>query len=140
MGARAAATTRKPVVLDTDVLVEHLRGSDSARRLIDSIPYTARLLSTVVRMELLHGARDRTELRRLRRFLDSAFGGGTVHVSAEISRRALALVERHALAHRMAPADALIAATALTANAAVATGNVRHFDFVSSLAIIPFAG
>lgn len=138
MGTRSAPSARRPVVVDTDVLIDYLRGSDVARRLIERIPRAERMLSSIVAMELLHGARDRNELRRLNRFFDSAFGGGTIHVTAEVSRRATALVERHTLAHRMAPADALIAATALTARAALATGNVRHFEFVSGLAIIPF--
>jgi predicted nucleic acid-binding protein len=138
MGSRPSTGTRRPVLVDTDVLIEYLRGSDAAQQLFESIPYAGRVLSAIVAMELLQGVRNRSELRRLTRFFESAFGGGTVHISTEISRRASALLERHTLAHRMAPADALIAATALTERAALATGNHRHFAFVSGLSLIPF--
>jgi predicted nucleic acid-binding protein len=86
-------------------------------------------------MEVFRGAHDRLELKRLRRFLDSEFEK-VAHVTTEVSRRAVALVERHALSHRIAIGDALIAATALTLNASVATANVRHYDYISGLNVL----
>ncbi|MGZ4242203.1 MAG: hypothetical protein ACXVQ7_11425, partial [Actinomycetota bacterium] len=71
------------------------------------------------------------------RFLEGAFGG-TVHISEEISRRASALVDRYALSHRMAPDDALVAATALAVRAPLATGNVGDYRFVAGLSVKAF--
>lgn len=137
MGARAAQTADKPVLVDSDVLISYLRGSASARDFVNAIPHRFRLLSDIVAMEVLFGSRDAADLRRLRRFLDSAFER-TVHVTAEVSRRARLLLERHVLAHRMWPADALIAATALTVGASLATANVHDFRFVKGLHIVAF--
>lgn len=137
MGSRGSPPATSRIVIDADVLVSHLRGRPSAREFFDRIQPSRRILSAVVQMELLRGATDRLDLRRLRRFFDSSFGA-LVHVNEEISRRAIALVERHALAHRMKAADALVAATALTLRASLATANLRDYDFISGLHILPF--
>ncbi len=137
MGPSKPDASPRPVVLDTDVLVWYLRGDERARKLLQDIAPSRRLLSAVVRMELVRGVRDRPELRRLVGFLDSAFAR-TIHITQDISRRATTLVERHALAHRIAPDDALIAATALNASALLATANLRDYTFVSGLDVMPF--
>lgn len=137
MGAKPSSPQVRPVVLDSDVLIAYLRGLDRARSLLEDIRYSQRLLSAVVFMELMHGARDRAEKRRILRFVDGSFGR-IVHVTDEMSRRATALVERHTLAHRVAPTDALVAATALTLKATLATGNVSDFRMISGLRILPF--
>lgn len=139
MGARPAraATPRELVIFDSDVLVWHLRGSAAARDLLQRTPYTGRLVPSIVVMELMRGCRNRAELRQLRRVLESAFEG-VVHVSEEMSRRATTLVERYALSHRMWATDALIAATALTLKASLATGNVSDYRFVPGLRLLHF--
>lgn len=137
MGARKSPTSRDPVLFDSDVLIWYLRGEDAARDFLEAIPRSRRLLSSIVAMELIHGCRDRNDLRRLRRFLDATFGG-LVHVSEEISRRATTLVERYALSHRIAPDDALIAASALTVRANLATANIADYRFISELKLLPF--
>lgn len=136
MGARSPKPPAGPVVFDSDVLIWYLRGAAAARGFLDSIAHSRRLLPAIVLMELLLGARDKAEVRRLRRFLDASFGG-VMHVSEEISRRATSLVERYALSHRLAPDDALIAATALTARGSLATANDADYRFITGLSLAP---
>ncbi|MGZ4211891.1 MAG: PIN domain-containing protein [Actinomycetota bacterium] len=124
LGSRDPSPERAPVLFDSDVLIWILRGSERARAFFESVPASNRMLPAIVEMETVHGARDRSDLRLIRRFLDGAFAG-TIHISEEISRRAAALVERYALSHRITPHDALIAATGLTMRAPLATGNAR---------------
>ncbi len=137
MGAQRSPSAGGPVVFDSDILIWYLRGAEPARRFLESIPFSRRQLPSIVVMELARGCRDRTELRRLNRFFDAAFGG-VVHISEEISRRATTLVERHALSHRITADDALIGATALTLRATLATGNVSDYRFISGLQLLPF--
>lgn len=137
MGTRKPPAASGPVVFDSDVLIWYLRGEQAARDFLESVAHSRRLLPAVVVMELARGCRDRAELRRLRRFLDAAFGG-VVHVSEEISRRATALVERYALLHRITPDDALVAGTALTLKTTLATANVADYRFISGLSLSPF--
>ena len=137
MGARKSPSSGGPVVFDSDVLICYLRGKESAQRFLESYQPSRRLVPAVVVMELLQGCRDRTELRKLRRFLDSDFAG-VVHISEEISRRALTLAERYALSHRMAPDDSLVAGTALTLRGSLATANVADYRFIPGLPLLPF--
>jgi hypothetical protein len=137
VGSRKSPEALGPVVFDSDVLIWYLRGREESKTFLDAIAPSRRLLPAIVVMELLRGCRDRVELRRLRRFLDGAFAG-TVHISEEISRRASALVDRHALSHRITPDDALVAATALTVRAPLATANLADYRFISGLSLKPF--
>ncbi len=137
MGSRRPSRAVGPVVFDSDVLIWYLRGREESRAFLDAISPSGRLLPAIVVMELVRGCRDRAELRRLHRFLDGAFAG-TVHISEEISRRASALVDRYTLSHRMTPDDALVAATALTVRAPLATGNVTDYRFIAGLSLRPF--
>ena len=47
----------------------------------------------------------------------------------------MALMERHHLSHALGMADALIAATALTREAPLLTGNVKPYRMVEGLAL-----
>ncbi len=120
------------MLLDTDVLVWFFRGRESARVAVDECS-TVRL-SAVSYMELVQGARDKSELLELRRAI-SDNGWRVIPISEGISHRAVLYVERHALAHGLRLADALIAATAVEAGGALFTANVRHYRFLSELEV-----
>lgn len=137
MGTRKPSQPSGEVVFDSGVLIWYLRGAETARDFFDAVAHARRLLPAVVMMELVRGCRDKTEVRRLKRFLQATFGG-VVHISEEISRRATTLVERHALSHRLTPDDALVAATALTLKAELATANVADYRFIAGLGLLDF--
>jgi predicted nucleic acid-binding protein len=61
-----------------------------------------------------------------------------IHPDEEISRRAIRLLELHALRAGLRVVDALIAATALEAGAALATANVRHYRAITGLSVVSF--
>ena len=54
------------------------------------------------------------------------------------SRRAIRLLELHALRAGLRVVDALIAATALEASVALATANVRHYRAIAGLSVVRF--
>ncbi len=83
-------------------------------------------------MELYAGARHRTELVLIRSALRD-LGFASVPLNAEIGTRAVGLVESFALSHGLAPADALIAATALETAEPLVTGNRKHFASIPNL-------
>ena len=118
------------MLLDTDVLVWFLRGRESALAALAECASVE--ISTVSYMELVQGVRDKSELLELRRAIGEN-GWRVIPVSEAISHRAVAYVERHALAHGMRLADALIAATAVETGEALMTANVRHYRFLSDL-------
>ena len=118
------------MLIDTDVLVWFFRGRESARAAVAGLAGVG--LSAVSYMELVQGVRDKSELLGLRQAIGEN-GWRVIPISESVSHRAVLYVERHALAHGMRLADALIAATAVEAGQALMTANVRHYRFLPDI-------
>lgn len=118
------------ILVDTDVLIWNLRGTESAAELLDTNPGFQ--VSAVTYMELAQGVRDKAEFRTLHRAL-SFWDAKIIHISEAISARASFLVEQHALSDSMQLADALIAATALEHGLVLVTGNDKHYRVIDGL-------
>ena len=119
-------------LLDTTVVVDHLRGREEATRLLrhEFEAGTAIAASELVRFELLAGMRD-GEVERLAAFFSSLRWVG---VNDDIARTAAALFRRHRTAHAgIGVADYIIAASALVLDAELLTTNVRHFPMLAGL-------
>jgi predicted nucleic acid-binding protein len=109
------------LLVDTDVLVDHLRG---ARRL--QADGRALAISVVSRCELFAGRDDADGLRRFLAPLIELPVDPTIAELAGMARRETGI----------AVPDALIAATALTHGVPLATRNRRHFDGVAGLRVV----
>jgi len=109
------------VLVDTDVLVDHLRGE---RRLSADVRPLG--VSVVSRCELFAG---RDDLERLRRFLWPM-------IEMPIDRPVAELAGMTRRETGIAVPDALIAATALTHRIPLMTRNRRHFDRVAELRVV----
>ena len=107
------------VVVDTDVLIDHLRG----HRRLD--PATTTAYSVVSRCELFAGTDDAAIIRTL---LDAM-------VEVDVDRRVAETAGAIRRDHRLAMADAIVAATALGLGVPLVTRNARHFRGVTGLAV-----
>lgn len=110
-------------VLDTTILIDHLRGLEAARGYLRSLREAPRC-SEITRAELLQGLRDDEG--------DAAGALCTVlewaAVDERISRRAGELGRRYRRTHPgLGVADLIIAATAMESDEPLATSNIRHF-------------
>ena len=117
-------------LVDTDVLVDCLRGTIAAQAWLKSVAQPPFAVPAAVAMELVMGCRDRADLERIQRFL------ATFEVAwPEASEFAGAY--RLLLAHRLSSGldipDCLIAATAVARNARLYTFNLKHFQVVPGL-------
>lgn len=123
------------MLVDTDVLIWHLRGYAQATRKLDSL---ARLtLSSVSYLEVLQGLRNKSELTAIKKMLQHR-DALVLPVSEMITQRAIDLMESLTLSHGLQMGDALIAATALEHRLALLTANIKHFSAVDGLAIDVF--
>lgn len=104
------------VLVDSDVVIDHLRG-------IRSLPPRRLAFSVITRCELFAGRDDPTLLRRLLAPLQE------IPIDTAIAERGGALKRDH----RVPTPDALIAATALERELPLMTRNVRHFERVPGL-------
>lgn len=120
------------IVLDTSVLIDHLRGHDEARRVVDTAlaDHGAVVGSVLTRTEILTGVRPGAEsaTRRLLASIDWA------PVDETIADAAGALARQW---HRQFPGidtvDYVIAATADAHGVAPTTRNVKHFPMFPGL-------
>ena len=112
------------MLVDTDVLIWHLRGHAQATRRLDRLD--ALTLSSVSYLELLQGMRNKAELIAVKKMLVRR-AATLLPMSEAITQRAIALMESLTLSHGLQMGDALIAATALEHGLAVLTANVKHF-------------
>lgn len=124
------------MLVDTDVLIWHLRGYPQATRRLDQLP--ALMLSAVSYLEVLQGMRNKAEFIAVQKMLQRR-QATTLPVTEAITRRAIELMEAMTLSHGLQMGDALIAATALEHGLPVLTGNVKHFAAIPSLLIEGFA-
>lgn len=126
-------------LLDSDVCIEILRGLAEPQR--DRLRSWAPLaVSTVTAAELAYGAERSGRPAHALRQVDVLLEGMTVLPLDEASARRAGAV-RAALARAgtpIGPHDVLIAATALTHDLPLVTGNVREFQRVTGLVVEPW--
>ena len=123
------------MIFDTDVMIWAFRGNAKALDAIDAS--TERSISSVTYMELLQGVRNKKEMLSIKRFL-STLGFSVLPVTANISSRAVAIMEDTALKSDLGVCDALIFATALDAGDTLLSGNAKHFKEVPLLDAVAF--
>jgi predicted nucleic acid-binding protein len=124
------------MLVDTDVLIWHLRGYPQATRRLDELGVLT--LSTVSYLEVLQGMRNKAELLAVKKMLERR-SARLLPVTEAITLRATELMEALTLSHGLQMGDALIAATAIEHQLPVLTANVKHFSAIASLTVEAFA-
>lgn len=126
-----------PLIFDTDVGVWMLRKHPEALDFARSVEPYERNLSVVSYLELLRGCRNAREARDLGELVEDWFSE-VVSLTPSISQSTVGLMKQFAFARHPGVDDLLIGATALERHEAVATGNVKHFDFIPGLLVRAF--
>ena len=120
------------VVLDTDILIDHLRGFTKAKiflALFDEKSISG-MISTLTVMELLSGKSASEDIKRIKiEKLLSLFK--TVDVTFSIAEKAGELRRKYSTN----PIDSIIAATAISYNLKLVTCNISHYQMVEGLTI-----
>lgn len=122
----------KPILVDTDVLIDFLRGHEQAVSFVN-LESDRIILSSIVVAELYAGVRGGegdAEQTTLKGFL-SLFR--VVHVTAAIARLGGLYKRDYGKSHGISLADAVVAATATLENAELKTLNVRHYPMFNAL-------
>jgi tRNA(fMet)-specific endonuclease VapC len=118
------------VFLDTDVLIDCLRGTSSAQEWLARAASETFQIPGIVAMELIVGCQNQADLQRTRKFL-SAFD--VVWPDASEFAQAYELLATYYLASGLSIPHCLIAAMALARSARLYTFNLRHFRTVRGL-------
>ena len=121
------------ILVDSDVLIEHLRGKGAARDwLVSARQSSGPLAISVVSLTEIAGGMREPERREVMRLLGSM---QRFEVTEQVAWRAAALMQEYRRSHSgIGLGDYLIAATALTEGLELATLNVRHYPMLPELA------
>ena len=122
----------RSILLDTDVLIDFLRGHPKAVAFVDANQHRI-ILSAIVVAELyagVRGGKDDREQRVLREFL-SLFR--IVPVNTDIAELGGLYKRDYGGSHGVGLADAIVAATARTEDAALKTLNVKHYPMLPGI-------
>lgn len=114
---------------DTTLLIEHLRGNIKASIFLKA---NSPCISTVSIAELIHGSRDKDELRAALKLCDSL---SEITIDRKISKYAIGLMKKFYLSKGLKFLDAIIASSALENNLTLIMGNLKHFNFIEGLKI-----
>lgn len=125
------------MIIDSDILIWLLRDQPLAVRFVAQIPPNERNISVISELELLRGCRTPGELKTFQDLLADQFSE-ILPLNGAACDTARRLMNQFAMRRRPGINDLLIAAIALLRGEAVATGNVKHFDYIPGLKIKPF--
>lgn len=117
-------------LVDTTVIIDHLRGNNKATIFLEK--FTPRV-STVSIAELIQGSQDMKEQRQA---IKTCTGLSEVVLDRRISEKAIELMKKFCLSHGLQFMDALIAATTFLNQSILVTNNVRHFRFIAGLEVV----
>ena len=121
------------ILVDSDVLIEHLRGKTAARDwLVNARRTSGPLAISVVSLTEVAGGMRSPELREVMRLLGSM---KRFEVTEQVAWRAATLMNEYRRSHSgIGLGDYLIAATALTGGLELASLNIRHYPMFPGLA------
>ena len=125
---------RAEILIDTDVLIEYLRGSPVVRRLIDEIRGgdVKAYFSTITETELYSGSRNEREDARISALLSFLM---RVDVDGNVALVSGKLRYKYR-ARKLETPDAIIAGTAQILNVKLATFNKRHFEMITEIELL----
>jgi tRNA(fMet)-specific endonuclease VapC len=113
----------KRILLDTDVLINFLRGREETRDYLASVLDEADVCCSVVAVAEIHAGMKEHERLKTTELLDSLT---IIDVTRDIAEKA-GTYKRTMRSQGLELGDCIIAATAFTAHAVLATGNVKHY-------------
>jgi predicted nucleic acid-binding protein len=120
-------------LIDTDILIDALRGEETAERFLFQQQMQGGIqISVISAMELIRGSRNSAVLRIIQKFLKKLH---ILMLDQSISNKAHELIVQFSLSHRLDIADALIAATALVHDLWLFSKNIRHFLMIPGLLV-----
>lgn len=114
-------------LVDTNVLVDHLRGKQHAK---DFLAKHTPALSHVTVGELIEGVKNQHDLRSVHQAIKDL---EVISIEPSISERAIDLMNAFFLSNHLEFLDALIAATAIEHRLTLVTANTKHFEFIKGI-------
>lgn len=119
----------KPILLDTDILIDFFRGHDKAVAFVNTNSSRI-ILSAIVVAELYAGIKGEAEQTVIEKFI-SLFK--VIPVTSEIAKIGGLFRRDYGRSHGLGLADAIIAATCEVESAELKTLNIKHYPMINGL-------
>lgn len=119
-------------LIDTTIIIDYLRGDRKVLEFLKSSSST--YISLITQVEVYQGARNKEELKNWDKVLANFI---VLPVTAQISEKAVELIKTYHLSHGLLILDSFIAATAIIHHYPLVTTNIKHFQMIKELSIIP---
>lgn len=116
------------ILLDTNILIEILKGNQETISRVESINIIA--ISAISAMELYYGAFNKVEVNKLEKFM-TLFE--IIDFNEQISQTSTRLIKTYAKSHNLDIPDSLIASTALVNNYKLFTYNLKDFRYINGI-------
>jgi predicted nucleic acid-binding protein len=113
----------RQIIVDTDILILHLRGYEDARKALSEAARNSLLCCSAITVGEIHAGMKETEQEATEKLLDSL-------LVIDVDRNIAALAgdyRRTIKSHQSELDDCLIAATCAIHKATLITGNVKHY-------------
>jgi len=123
------------MLYDTDILIWVQRGNKKSAKILQRD--TDKYLSIQSYMELLQGAKNKTQHKYVKDFINE-FEFAILPLNENIGHRALIYVAEYTLSSNMRAGDAIIAATAIENNMILVSSYIKHFKVVNELQLKAF--
>lgn len=121
------------ILCDTNILIEVYRGNGLIINEVVKIGEQNIAISDVTCAELLFGARNKEELKILKKDIDKLT---CIPINSQISNLSVRLVDKYSLSHKLSLPDALIAATAIVYGIELFTLNQKDFKFIKQVKLL----
>jgi len=119
------------ILLDTNILIEILKGNQETISRVESIDNIA--ISAISAMELYYGAFNKAEVKKLENFM-TLFE--IIDLNEQISQTSTRLIKTYAKSHNLDIPDSLIASTALVNNYKLFTYNLKDFRYINGIELV----
>lgn len=120
----------KIVLCDTDVIIGFYRNNPDVISELKRIGQENIAISIVTAGELLYGALNKKELRKIKRDLDNLT---IINIDNKTCDIFLELLSKFVLSHKLSVPDGFIAATALANDIELYTLNLKDYRFIDGL-------
>jgi predicted nucleic acid-binding protein len=133
---KSGVTGKATMLIDTDILIDVGRGIQDAITYVQTKEQQYEIgISTITYLELLIGAQNKNDQRKVERFLRRFHH---IRINELISDEAVGLIRQYRLSHGLLLADAMIAATAIVLQVPLASKNQRDYRFITQLTLLAY--
>lgn len=117
------------ILTDTCIFIDIFRGNEDLYKYLIHLDI---VISSITYMELIQGAKNKTELDKIDQFLNHF---NIIQIDQSISKKSIELLKMYSKGYGLLIPDALIAATAIVKNCPLWTLNLKDFKFINALTL-----